>query len=94
VIVKSEARTGGQVRARIPLPPGARLAEPVNGVRQVRGALLVDVSLAGPMQPGVVDIPLHFALSGNFTVPEAIAHMTDDDAPPAYAPARPIVVRP
>jgi hypothetical protein len=82
------------VRARVPLPPGASLAEPTTGVHQVRRTLLVTAHLSGSSAPAIIDVPLRFALSGRVTVPEATAHVVDEEAPIAYAPARPIDVKP
>jgi hypothetical protein len=82
------------VRARIPLPPGATLAQETTDVRQVRGALHVTTHLTGSAGPTIVDVPLHFALSGRLTVPEATAYLASEEAPPAYAPARPLTIAP
>jgi len=80
------------IRARLPLPPGVTLAEEVAGVRQVQGALLITTSLTATADPTLVDIPIRFALAGKMIVPEGVAHLANEDAPIAYAPARPIVV--
>jgi hypothetical protein len=80
------------IRARLPLPPGVSLAEEVTGVRQVQGALLITTAFTASADPTLIDIPLRFALAGKLTVPEGVAHLANEDAPIAYAPARPIVV--
>jgi hypothetical protein len=79
---------------RVPLPPGASLAEPVDGVRQVQGALYLRATLDADPLPRVFAIPLRFALSGSVMLPEVMARVEDEEFPPAYAPARPIVIQP
>jgi hypothetical protein len=78
---------------RIPLPPGVSLAEPVAGVRQVQGVLLVRRSLDANGLPVQIDLPLRFGLAGRFTVPELEAVVAHAEEPRALAPARPLVVR-
>jgi hypothetical protein len=80
------------VVVRVPLPPGAVLAEPVSGVRQVQGALYVTMQLDSDPLPRVVEMPLRFGLSGTVTFPEAVGRIDDDELPPTRAPARPLVV--
>jgi len=80
------------VRVRIPLPPGAVLAEAVDHVRQVQGAIYVRTELSGDGMPKVIEVPLRFGLAGRVTLPEVTARVTDDDVPPARAPARPLVI--
>jgi hypothetical protein len=82
------------VVVRVPLPPGATLAEPVDGVRQIQGALYVRTSLDSDPLPRVFAIPLRFSLPGTVTLPETTARIDDEDLPSARAPARPLVVRP
>jgi hypothetical protein len=79
---------------RLPLPPGASLAAPVDGLRQVQGALYLRTTLDADPLPRVFSIPLHFALSGSVLLPEVVARIDDEEFPPAYAPARPLVIRP
>src|SRR6185369_7584786 len=71
---------------RIPLPPGATLAEPVTNVRQVQGALMIRQVVANTMLPTLVEIPVRFALAGNVTVPEASARVVYEELPRAIAP--------
>ena len=80
------------VVVRVPLPPGAALAEPVSGVRQVQGTLYVSTQLDSDPLPRVVAIPLRFALAGAVTWPEAVGRVDDDELPPTRAPARPMVI--
>jgi hypothetical protein len=80
------------VVVRVPLPPGAVLAEPVDGVHQVQGALYVSTQLDSDPLPRVVEIPLRFGLPGTVTVPEAVGRIDDDELPPTRAPARPLVI--
>jgi hypothetical protein len=81
------------VVVRIPLPPGATLAEPVAGIRQVQGALYVRTTIDADPLPRVIAIPLRFALPGTVTWPEATARIDDDELPAVRAPARPLVIR-
>ena len=79
---------------RVPLPPGASLAEPVEGVRQVQGALYLRTTLDADRLPRVFAIPLRFSLSGSVLLPEIVARIDDEEFSPAYAPARPLVILP
>jgi hypothetical protein len=80
------------VRVRIPLPPGAALAEPVEHARQVQGAIYLQTELESDALPRVIEVPLRFGLAGKVTLPEVTARVTDDDLPVARAPARPLVI--
>jgi hypothetical protein len=80
------------IMVRIPLPPGATLAEKVANLWQVQGAIFVRTSLDSDSLPRVMSIPLRFALSGTITMPEATARVTDDEVPLARAPARPLII--
>jgi hypothetical protein len=82
------------VVVRIPLPPGASLADRVAGVRQVQGALYMRTSLDSDSLPRVSVIPLRFALSGTVTLPEATARIDDDEVALARTPARPLAITP
>jgi hypothetical protein len=82
------------VVARVPLPPGAALAEPVDGVRQVQGALYIRTSLDSDPLPRIFAVPVRFALAGTVTLPEASARLDDEERPLARAPARALVVAP
>jgi hypothetical protein len=77
----------------VPLPPGATLAEPVAGVRQVQGVLTLRRGLDAGDAPTVIELPLRFALEGRFTVPEARARVAFEEMPRTVVPARPFVVR-
>ena len=81
------------IQVRIPLPPGATLAEKVTNMWQMQGAIYVRTSLESDSLPRVIPIPLRFALSGTVTMPEATARVTDDEIPLARAPARPLIIR-
>jgi hypothetical protein len=94
VSLKHALGRSAPVVTRIPLPPGAALAERVDGVRQIQGALYVRTTLDSDPLPRVFVIPLRFALPGTITFPEATARIDDDDLPPARAPARPLVIQP
>ncbi|MFT3773093.1 MAG: alpha-2-macroglobulin family protein [Minicystis sp.] len=78
---------------RLPLPPGVTLAEPVSGVRQVQGALLVRRGLDPSGLPVEIILPVRFGLAGRVTVPEASALVAHDEAPRALAPARALVIK-
>ncbi len=80
------------IMVRIPLPPGATLAEKVADMWQVQGAIYVRTSIASDSLPRVIPVPLRFTLSGTFTMPEATARITDDEFSAARAPARPLTV--
>jgi hypothetical protein len=82
-----------EVDVRLPLPPGASLAERVNGVRQVQGALAIRRALDGSGLATQIDLPVRFALAGRTTVPEARISVAHEEVPRAVAPARPLVVR-
>ena len=81
------------VDVRLPLPPGASLAEPVSGVRQVQGTLAIRRSLDASGLATQIDVPVRFGLAGRVTVPEARAWVAYEEVPRAVAPARPLVVR-
>lgn len=80
------------IMVRIPLPPGAMLAEKIANTWQVQGAIYVRTSLDSDSLPRVIPIPLRFTLSGTVTMPEATARVTDDEVAPARAPARPLTI--
>jgi len=80
------------VDVRVPLPPGASLAEPVTGVRQLQGALAIRRSLDASGLPVQIDVPVHFELAERVTVPEARVGVAYEEVPRALSPARPLVV--
>ena len=80
------------VMVRIPLPPGAALAEKIANMWQVQGAIYVRTTLASDALPRVIPVPVRFGLAGTFTLPEATARVTDEDVPPARAAARPLLI--
>jgi Alpha-2-macroglobulin family len=80
------------IMVRIPLPPGAVLAEKIASMWQVQGVIYVRTSLDSDSLPRVIPIPLRFTLSGTVTMPEATARVTDDEVPIARTPARPLTV--
>jgi hypothetical protein len=91
--VRQETGRAVPIVVRIPLPPGATLAEKVADMRQVQGAIYIRTTLAADTLPRVIMIPLRFSLSGAITLPEATARITDDDIATARSPARPLVVQ-
>jgi hypothetical protein len=92
VTVRHETGRQVPVLVRIPLPPGAALAEKVPDTWQVQGAIYFRTQLESDALPRTLEVPLRFALAGRVTMPEATARITDDDIVPARAPARPLVV--
>ncbi len=78
------------IDARIPLPPGVSLAEPVNGVHQIQGTLVVRAELDSSRLQTLLEIPVRFALAGTLTAPEARARVAFEDLARAVAPARPV----
>jgi hypothetical protein len=76
---------------KIPLPPGATLADTVANVSQIQGVLHVWVPSGANRE---LEVPLRFGLAGSFTAPEGTARLRDQQASVAYDRARPIVVLP
>jgi hypothetical protein len=93
VTLRQELGHALPVLVRIPLPPGASLAERIPDVRQVQGALYLRTQMDADTLPRVLQIPVRFALPGRILMPEATATATDEEVAPARAPARPIVVQ-
>jgi len=92
ISLRHDLGRGAAVVVRIPLPPGAALAERVEDIRQVQGALYLRATLDSDPLPRVIAVPVRFALSGAVTWPEATARIDDDELPTARAPARPLVI--
>jgi len=93
VMVRQELGRPTTVDLRVPLPAGASLAAPVEGIRQVQGMLSIRRLMDASTLPTVFEVPIRFALSGRFTVPEAEARLAFEEAPRAVVPSRPLVVR-
>jgi hypothetical protein len=94
VVLRHSVGRPTTVDARIPLPPGARMAESVEGIRQVQGALFVRWDANDSSLPHVLEVPLRFALAGQVTVPEAHARLAYEEAARSVAPARPLKIVP
>jgi hypothetical protein len=92
LLVRHELGRQAAIAIRIPLPPGAVLADKIEDITQVQGAVYVRTRLDGDGLARMIEVPIRFMLAGRMTMPEAGARLTDDDAAPARAPARPIVV--
>jgi hypothetical protein len=92
--LRHELGRSATVLVRVPLPPGASLAEPVEGLRQVQGALYLRTTLDDDPLPRAFAIPLRFSLSGSVLLPEVVARIDDEEFSPAYAPARSLVILP
>ena len=80
------------VDIRLPLPPGVSLAAPMKGVQQLRGVLAMQRILDVSARADVFEIPLRFSLAGQITVPEGTARLTEEYAPRAVTPARPLKI--
>lgn len=92
VVVSHQGRGARLVDVRIPLPPGAHLAAPVDDVREVQGHLLWETPVRE--REVFVELPVRFDLGGRVTIPEATASDASGGSEPARAPARPLVVAP
>lgn len=79
---------------RVPLPPGAYLAEPVGGVRMVEGAILVKTTLDPASASLPTLVPIRFGLAGAFTLGEASARGAKDDGVHARTPRAKVDVAP
>lgn len=79
------------VDIRVPLPPGVLLAEPIENVRQLQGALYIRADISSL---GSLSIPLRFTFAGTFTAREATARQRELDAEKVIARARPVTVSP
>ncbi len=79
----------GQVEVKIPLPPGATLADAAPGVRQVQGKLYWRTTLS---ETSTVTIPVRFVLAGQTIAREATVTPLDRDELPAVERARPVAV--
>ena len=79
-----------RLRARIPLPPGVSIAAPVAGVKQLGGALLVQLDVK---DNGYVDVPIRFATSGKVSTREAQILAPVLGEPRGVAPAQTLIVR-
>lgn len=80
------------VDARIPLPPGVRVAGAVPEARTMPGLLFLRWKANASNLPHVMEIPIRFELSGRITIPEAHARLAFEESERGVAPARPIVV--
>jgi hypothetical protein len=82
---------------RIPLPPGVSLAEAIGKgtegaiVSEIQGVLAIRWNVDRSVS--VIDVPVRFALSGSYTVPEANAHIAKEALAETQAPARVLSVR-
>ena len=93
VSLRHELGRDTTIDARIPLPPGVSLAAPLEGVRQVQGVLVIRRAMDGSALPGVMQIPVRFALAGTLTAPESYARLSFEQAERSVAPARPVTVK-
>jgi hypothetical protein len=91
--VRHQLAQAAVVEIRIPLPPGARMSEPAEGVRQVAGTLIARAGVSPSSVPTALTIPIRFGLSGHFTAPEAYAFLADSEAKRAHSPSQPIDVK-
>ncbi len=89
ILASSRASRYLNIDVRIPLPPGAALAEGGTRARQIQGQIVVRTRLDADGTSTPLELPIRFGLAGKFTIPEARAR-TDEDAAPTIAAARPI----
>ena len=75
---------------RIPLPPGAGLAEGNNPARQIQGQLVLRQRLDGDGTSTILELPIRFGLAGAFTVPESRARAVDEEGIVTTTAARPL----
>jgi hypothetical protein len=94
VTVRHELGRSVPITVRIPLPPGVALAERIEKIAQIQGAIYLRTELDGDALPRVMTVPLRFGLAGKLTMPEATARITNDQVAPARSPARPLLVMP
>ena len=92
VAARHDRQRNTVVDIRLPLPPGVSLAAPMTGVQQLQGVLAIRRTLDRSALSGVFEIPLRFALAGQVTVPEGTARLTEEHAPRAVTPARPLMI--
>ncbi|MBK8252303.1 MAG: hypothetical protein IPK82_06490 [Polyangiaceae bacterium] len=78
---------------RVPLPPGASLAEAIAGVKQIQGQLVVRSTVDSFGARTVQELPILFALAGKFTIPEARAKPATEEGARSVAASQPFVVR-
>lgn len=69
------------VELRLPLPPGAHLAEESPGAIEREGILIVQLTAPGSTVNTVLDVPLRFRLLGELTAPEGRARILDGEGP-------------
>ncbi len=79
--VKNPWATAERVELRLPLPPGAHLAEESPGAIEREGLLVVQLSAPASMVGTVLDVPLRFRLLGKLTAPEGKARILEGEGP-------------
>ncbi len=97
VMLRHSLPQASLVDVRIPLPPGVSLAEAIGKgsegaiVSEIQGVLAL--RWAVDRSVSVIDVPVRFALTGAYTVPEATARIAKESMAPTTAPARVLSVR-
>lgn len=94
--VKNPWSSAESVELRLPLPPGAHLAEESPGVVEREGVLIVQLTAPGSTVSTVLDVPLRFRLLGELTAPEGRARILQGEGPrvPVAAARIRVVPRP
>lgn len=92
--VRADVRAETEAFVRVPLAPGATIADEVEGVTALGDALLVRVTLDARGEALPVIVPLRFAHPGSFLVAPAEARLFDAEERRAESGAQRVVVAP
>ncbi|MCC7381934.1 MAG: hypothetical protein IT384_08900 [Deltaproteobacteria bacterium] len=84
------------LEVRIRLPPGAELAERVNGLDVVQraGVITIRQAITAGRIETVLELPLRFRLAGQLTAPEVEVQVVGEAITPAFARAQVVEVKP
>jgi hypothetical protein len=92
VLVQQGDRSPEPLEIRLPLPPGAHLAERLPDVREIQGVLQLRREVDASATPTPIVVPVRFELAGHVTIPEADVRVRYTDIPRAVAPARALTI--
>jgi hypothetical protein len=92
--VRADLREATHAFVRVPLVPGATIADEVEGVTAIGDALLVRVELDARGEALPVLVPLRFAHPGSFLAAPAEARLFDAEERRAESGALRVVVAP